>query len=389
VREREREAEAPPARSEPGVPRPYVARRRATGCVVVALAGLVALLALMLVAVAGTGGDPRSAPTTAPSTTTWPVGDRHSRLDVEDGQRPRSIGFADADTGFVLFTGRSGPAALFRTGDGGRSWQRLALDVGDRDVHGLMVLSPTALVLPVDSGGHLVSRDGGRTFTSEDDYPVDLQAPMDRRATLRCGEQDHYDGRCRRYEVAKQERAVPQQPPLRDDVDDVAEDAQGTIWAVASAQDGIFTAVSSDAGTTWRLLPDLRTPGRVDHLQLVGAPDGGELWLLATRSDGAVTAYRAEGATWRPVTDALRPGFAVKQVVTAGGGVLFLAGGGAGYLDGNGGWRPLPAPEDVSLLDRLPDGTLTAAPANGESGVWIGPGQGAERAWIHVTVEPV
>jgi hypothetical protein len=355
---------------------------------------VVAVTLLAAVAVACPSLDEPSSTATT-TTTTWPRGDRHSELDVDDGMEPSDVAFADADHGYALLSDRTidrASSALFRTDDGGRSWQRMPFDSGGRDAYSLTVRSESLLAVSVEKG-YLVSRDGARTFTPAPSQPDDFM-PFDRKAGIRCAQrsQDEDSTSCLRWEVAKAERSVPQQPPLRDDVEAAAEDAEGRIWAVAFAQDAVFTAISTDAGTSWQALPDLRLPVRIDQLRLVASHDGTEMWMIADGFDDSLTVHVAEGTTWRPVTERLQPGFEADEITPAGGGVLLLAGtgekAGAGYLDRSGAWRRLEAPRDVANVLRLADGTLAATPKAAENGVWLGVGQGADRAWVHVTVAP-
>jgi hypothetical protein len=303
--------------------------------------------------------------------------------------------FADGSTGYVLFLNcvRPCPVALYRTADGGRTWQNLPVDLGDAEPAYLMVADPTTLVVGTQQGGYYLSRDGGRTFVAQSDYPGNLTSRSGPKTNLRCRSSDD-DGACQKYEVVRGDDPLPVQPPLpadADEVDSVTEDATGRIWAVTTVRSTdrstVHTAVSTDGGASWRSLPVLDAGNRPGPVVLTAASDDREPWLVIGHGEPArLSAYRGGSDRWRVIAEDVPVDIGWNSVVSAGGGAVAVFGDRLGHLLDDGTWLSAP-PTDVLGVSRLTDGSLLASTRDLQ-GVWLGTRTGTAFAWSLVTVEP-
>ena len=114
--------------------------------------------------------------------------------------------------------------------------------------------------------------------------------------------------------------------------------------------------------------------------------DGEDTWLITGPGTGHVAVYVAEAPAWRQVTGKLVLGINRASAAAAGGGALALGGDHFGYLRRDGRWELQATPRVVPRVSALGDGTLLVWLAPDD--VWLGTGEGADRVWAHVTVDP-
>lgn len=158
------------------------------------------------------------------------------------------------------------PPQLYRSEDGGRSWERADAGLGGRRVHVLLAVPGAPEVfLAGTSDGLFRSEDGGRTWLMMPDIPASIALPAEGR----------HPGR---------------------QVYGLAAGPDATLY-VAGA--GAQPWRSTDAGRTW--LPLTRLPAGGAVLALALSPDGRRLWA---GSDGAGL-FRSDdgGQTWQAVAD--------------------------------------------------------------------------------------
>ncbi len=345
----------------------------------------------MLIGVGAGSCGPAPTPQPPGSTTTargvaeptGPVGDRHTTFDVADNMRPQAIEFYDAYTAYLLLVGCDNlcQGAMFVTFDGGQSWLERKLPVRDVKNLQMYLVDAETVVLVAEPGGWFRSTDSGRTFTSGGPgLPGAAALP---RGALLVGCPDGAE--CASGQVLLDGVPVPVQPKLAGNLRMADRAEEGTIWAISTAGQAVHTATSRDGGRTWQQFGAPITPRGVDMLELHVAPDGSDVWLVASAGTGPVSVHKVEATGWRQVTEGLDLGNGRVASAAAGQGVLAVAGGNEfGYLYSGGRWAPSRRPLAAQWVKALPDGTLVTLSTPGD--VWLGTGNGAARTWNHVTV---
>lgn len=158
------------------------------------------------------------------------------------------------------------PPQLYRSEDGGHSWERTDTDLGGRRVHALLAVPDTpGIFLVGTSDGLFRSEDGGRTWRMVPDVPTPIALPAE----------GHNPGRQVYSLIA------------------------GSDGALYLAGAGAQPWRSTDTGRTWTPLTRLPAGGAV--LALALSPDGRR---LLAGSDGAGL-FRSDdgGHTWQGVAD--------------------------------------------------------------------------------------
>lgn len=309
--------------------------------------------------------------------------ERHNRLTVLTGQRPQTLQFVDASTGYLLFTGCANRCrgALFVTFDGGQSWVERTLPIQVADRLQLDVVDAKTLVLTAEPATWFLSRDTGRTFQESQTPPRELYQAGGH-VQIRCPSGD----RCP-VQVVRDGEAVPAQPGLPGELRFATLGGDGRIWAVSVQDKTAHTAVSADGGRTWRRFGAALPLAETGAVQLTAAPEGGEVWLVAGTGSGPIAIYYADADRWRTVMSSLNLGPGRVATAAVGGGALATGSGEFGFVLADGRWWPSDPPRRVSFVYALPDGTVVAA--SGPDALWLGRGTGPERHWDHVVVEGV
>jgi hypothetical protein len=311
------------------------------------------------------------------------TGERHSRLTVLTGQRPQTLEFVDAATGYLMFTGCANRCrgALFVTFDGGQSWVERGLPVQVADRLQLDVVDANTVVVTAEPTTWFVSRDTGRTFQRFDAAPPELNRAGGH-VQIRCPGSD----RCP-VQVVRDGAAVAAQPVLPGVLRFATLGGDGRIWVVSVQDKEAHTAVSADGGRTWRRFGAGLPLAETGAVQLTAAPEGGDVWLVAGSGGGPIAIYFADADRWRPVMSSLNLGPGRISAAAAGGGALATGSGEFGFVLADGRWWPSDPPRRVAFVTALADGTVAAA--SGPEEVWLGTGTGPERHWDHVSVEGV
>jgi hypothetical protein len=311
-----------------------------------------------------------------------PAADRYNKVEVLTGQQVRGLEFVSSETGYALFAdcGQRCRGALFVTFDGGQSWLERPMPFAWADELYLDAVDAHTVLIYAGPRTWFFSRDSGRTFSAVEELPAELLA------AARDSDPDCAFGRyCQsrpliEVEVPVGEAALPGQ---------VRAGATARVthrrWA-ASVQDGrVHVATSADGGGAWQAVADPPGSSPATSVDLEVSSDGTELWLVTGDPSGVVTVWLLAGDGWTAVHGPLELGPQRTSSVALGQGNLALAGSRFGFLSRAGQWRPKNLGGYVQRVRAAGDGTVLAFGRPGE--VWLGVGQGAERAWSHVLLE--
>jgi hypothetical protein len=378
-------------------------RRRPARWLVVGVAVAVATVALAvwLVRPDRAGGSDRVVVGPAPVSSTV-IEVRRGRVSVPPGYSPQTVEFADSRTGFASFV-PAGPdpggeqdryeARLFRTIDGGWTWQPMADPRPPSVSPQLYTVDARTLVLLGEPHGWWVSRDAGETFQHQPGYdpPAVLNdAGLDNQGDYRldCPEA------CR---LTRRSGPPVTQPPLPGSLQAIAT-TRGVLWA-ASVDGVAYTAASADGGRTWRQAPVPPAGQRLDRVDLQVSPDGRDLWLVGSPNPVPVPGFGTSARRKEigiPVLWTFHAGRWVRTgrfgqpapqlmpypATAVGGGYLAVVAPDGLYLVDQT-WRRVDLSPRPEWARTLPDGTIVAsAPTNRT--LYLGRLAGPRLRWIQV-----
>ncbi|GIJ66145.1 WD40/YVTN/BNR-like repeat-containing protein [Virgisporangium ochraceum] len=307
--------------------------------------------------------------------------ERHSELTVREGLRPQVLEFANAYTGYVLFSGCSQECrgALFVTFDGGQSWVERTLPFERAEAARLWLVDADTIIVASQPLGWFRSSDAGRTFVRGGDGEP---APAEylRGPGVGCVDQQQ---ECTPV-LLMDGRPAPTQPPLDGGLRGVDRAPDGTLLAVAASGTSVAAAASRDDGRSWAPLGEPVTVPAADSVRLSVSPDGRDVWLVANGTD-TLSAYRWDEGEWREVKRGIALPTRLGGAVALGGGVLAVACSRFSYLHFDGHFHHSDRPMNAVSVRRLGDGTVLTSVAPWD--VWLGSGSGGIRVWNRVTVD--
>jgi hypothetical protein len=310
---------------------------------------------------------------------------RRTRFDLGATFTPHTVEFADQRTGYAMFIGcdQAGPqpaegcpAALFGTGDGGRTWQEI------RHPHRLaknhqMYVGGGKLILLAEPHGWWVSADRGRTFThqpAEDTTPSFYHEAFGRYQACCDADQTR---KVVEFTAGKM-RPVPTQPPIPS-VDTVGS-GRDLLYAAGLKDGRPYAAVSADRGRTWKPTA-LAADADLDMLQIMVSYGGEHAWLVGNTSRFAFPRlWLYDGQGWRPSGTEGHPLEYLSAAALDDGSVAITGPAGAGVVLG-GAYRELDWPVGRGWVTVLADGTVFSQV---DRDTWLGVGTGTERRWIRI-----
>jgi hypothetical protein len=308
---------------------------------------------------------------------------RQSVVQVPKGTSPRAVEFADADTGYALFSscvsGLACQVGLVISLDGGQSWVPRKVPFDDATEVEMRLGRGNVLLLRTVPGGWYVSKDTGHTFKQ---YPL-IPAPPELNLTEPRFSVGCLDGTVdcaarQPMEVTDDGKRVPlpSQPAGNHRFTSLVAQADGKLWLTAQAVETSGTAPpviavsiwsSADHGRTWRAEGVARLPqhsGVEPHVAV--APDGSDVWLAANQ----YAARRNPAGAWVEAT-AMREVAEVYSAEVLPGGLLLIASGqGVWTVDGDRRTRDQGG-RLVFRLRRLSATTILGYPAQASGEVWL------------------
>ena len=299
---------------------------------------------------------------------------RQSVVQVPKGTSPRAVEFADADTGYALFStcvsGLACQVGLVVTLDGGQSWVARKVPFDDATEVEMRLGRGNVLLLRTVPGGWYVSRDTGRTFQQHPLIPAPAEVNLtEARFSVGCLDGTVDCAARQPMEVTDdgERAALPGHPAGNQRFTSLAAQADGKLWLTAQAVETSSTVApmitvsvwsSADHGNTWRAEGAARLPqqsGVEPHV--VVAPDGSDVWLAGNQ----YAARRSAAGAWVEA-NAMREVAEVYSAEVLPGGVLLVASGQGVWTverrqahPGPGRAAGLPAPPAVGHRDpRIP-----------------------------------
>lgn len=312
--------------------------------------------------------------------------DPHNRqtvVQVPKGTTPRGVEFADADTGYALFStcvsGLACQVGLVITLDGGQSWVARKVPFDDATEVEMRLGRGNVLLLRAVPGGWYVSRDTGHTFRQ---FPL-IPAPpevnlVEPRFSVGCLDGTVDCAARQPMEVTDDGKraALPGHPGGNLRFTSLVGQADGKLWLSAQSVGTSATAApmitvnvwsSTDHGRIWRAEGTTQLPqlsGVEPHV--VVAPDGSDVWLAANQ----FAARRAPDGTWVEAS-AMREVAEVYSAEVLPGGILLVASGqGVWMVDGEHRNRDQGG-RLVFRLRRLSDSAIVGYPAQQSGEVWL------------------
>lgn len=331
-------------------PRPARTRRWVT------IAGGVALAAVATLLAARSDPDPAAAPAPTPTTAapTRPAGEPGEAVlvSVAVGRRAVYALASRCDTSVSPVC----RFQLYRRDLGNGRWRPLPWQIGPRRGIGLA----PALSVTGDEVVTIVTTIGrAQVYTSSDDgitvaeRPLVPGPPVAAATTGSLLGQDYCSGCEDRVTVLEpttgRARPLAVQPPFRGSRLRSVDRAGDVLWAVAVDRQRTTTAVSTDAGRSWRLVP---VPGRSspNQLLLVVAGRDGSAWLVAGSYLGGppqqltqVRRITGPGGAWRTLPEQVPR--TMRSVLAGERGLLLAEANGILWrLSSDGRFRRLPEP---------------------------------------------
>lgn len=323
---------------------------------------------------------------------------RQSVVQVPKGTSPRAVEFADADTGYALFStcvsGLACQVGLVITLDGGQSWVARKVPFDDATEVEMRLGRGNVLLLRTVPGGWFVSRDTGHTFQQHPLIPappeVNLTEP---RFSVGCldGTVDCAARQPMEITDDGKRAALPGRPAGDHRFTSLVAQADGKLWLTAQAVETSNTAApmiavsvwsSVDHGRTWRAEGMTRVPqqsGVEPHV--VVAPDGSDVWLAANQ----YAARRSATGAWVEAS-AMREVAEVYSAEVLPGGILLVASGqGVWTVDGDRRNRDQSG-RLVFRLRRLSDTAILGYPAQQSGEVWLCAVKDKNCDWSRVAV---
>nr|BFE64384.1 hypothetical protein GCM10020063_089100 [Dactylosporangium thailandense] len=342
-------------------------------------------------------------PTAYPSTDPK---DRQTVVPVPKGTSPRGVEFADAGTGYALFTscvaGTTCKAGLALTLDGGASWVARDLPFNDALDIDMRLGRGNVLILKAAPDGYFISRDTGRTFERRPLTPPPVELNLaDPQYSVGC--QDPAANGCadaQPWVVGDDgNRApLPARPSGQHDWTGLTAAANGTLWLTARSSGGaagsspaggttISVWSSSDHGRTWKSQGSTIAPQPDAVVRPFVSPDGQDVWLVGAQFAARMVAGQASNSAvaWSEST-AMRE---VTQVFSAevlpGHRLLVASGQGVWLVDERQRVRDTGA-RLIFRLRRIDATTILGYPAQQSGDVWLCTvgDQGCD--WVHVGV---
>ncbi len=323
---------------------------------------------------------------------------RQSVVQVPKGTTPRAVEFADADTGYALFStcvsGLACQVGLVITLDGGQSWVARKVPFDDATEVEMRLGRGNVLLLRTAPGGWYVSRDTGRTFKQ---YPL-IPAPPEVNLTEPRFSVGCLDGTVdcaarQPMEVTDDGKrvALPGHPAGNHRFTSLVAQADGKLWLTAQAVETSATAApmiavsvwsSADHGRTWRAEGMSRLPQRSGvEPHVVVAPDGSDVWLAGNQ----FAARRSAAGAWVEAS-AMREVAEVYSAEVLPGGILLIASGqGVWTVDGERRSRDQSG-RLVFRLRRLSDTAILGYPAQQSGEVWLCAVNDKNCEWTRVAV---
>ncbi|GAA1502535.1 hypothetical protein GCM10009827_014020 [Dactylosporangium maewongense] len=323
---------------------------------------------------------------------------RQSVVQVPKGTSPRAVEFADADTGYALFStcvnGQACQVGLVITLDGGQSWVPRKVPFDDATEVEMRLGRGNVLLLRTAPGGWYVSKDTGHTFKQ---YPLNPPPPelnlTEPRFSVGCldGTVDCAARQPMELTDDGKRVALPSHPSGNQRFTSLVAQADGKLWLTAQSVETsgsvppmITVSVwsSADGGRTWHAEGTARLPqqsGVEPHV--VVAPDGSDVWLAANQ----FAARRTEGGTWVEAS-AMREVAEVYSAEVLPGGLLLVASGqGVWTVDSERRTRDQGG-RLVFRLRRLSETTILGYPAQQSGEVWLCEVRDKNCEWSRVAV---
>ncbi|WP_327007283.1 glycoside hydrolase [Dactylosporangium sp. NBC_01737] len=323
---------------------------------------------------------------------------RQSVVQVPKGTSPRAVEFADADTGYALFStcvsGLACQVGLVITLDGGQSWVARKVPFDDATEVEMRLGRGNVLLLRTVPGGWYVSRDTGHTFQQHPLIPappeVNLTEP---RFSVGCLDGTVDCAARQPMEVTDDGKrtALPGRPAGDQRFTSLVAQGDGKLWLTAQAVETsnsvapmITVSVwsSTDHGRTWRAEGTARLPqhsGVEPHV--VVAPDGSDVWLATNQ----YAARRNAAGAWVEA-NAMREVAEVYSAEVLPGGLLLIASGqGVWTVDGDKRTRDQGG-RLVFRLRRLSDTAILGYPAQQSGEVWLCAVKDKNCEWSRVAV---
>lgn len=315
----------------------------------------IACLLLAMAAGAGLSGCRHRASSLAPA-----VVDHAPPYAIPDQSSPlQSIVLAaDGRRGWAVGTG----GTVMRTGDGGRTWRRVAGVPRASQLHAVAFSANGQLGLAVgDSGSFLRTRDGGLTWAYVE---APSQGQSLRAVALSAdGSQAWVAGTGGTLLQSSDATATWRSVPgiLGGTVlEGIGFSADGrSVWAAA---DGGIVVQSADGGATWAKAPGIK--GGEDLSAVSSAHDGRQRWAVGNK--GALYESTDSGASWRRSTQVPTLEYLNNVIFTPDGQKGWVAGDTGTLLlttDGGAHWEVgvVPTGDDLYGLSFAPDGRVGCA----------------------------
>jgi hypothetical protein len=327
--------------------------------------------------------------------------DPHNRqnvVPVPKGTSPRAVEFADANTGYALFSscvsGQPCQVGLVFTLDGGSSWVPRKLPFDDATEVDMRLGRGNVLIVKAIPHGYYISRDSGRTFQQRPLVPpapeLGLADPP-----YRAGCPDLAATECLTPQLLQVgddgvTKALPGRPAGdHGQFTSLVAQADGKLWMSAQTSDGgtplvITVSVwsSTDRGKTWRPEGVAHPTDVTVEPHLVVSPDGSDVWLAGARF---AARHSTAGGTWTEAPAMREFAELFSAEVLPGGELLVATGQGVWLLDQQQRVRDTGA-RLVFRLRRLSDGTILGYPAQQSGEVWLCTPQNRKCDWSRVAV---
>ena len=323
---------------------------------------------------------------------------RQSIVQVPKGTSPRGVEFADADTGYALFSscisGLACQVGLVITLDGGQSWVARKVPFDDATEVEMRLGRGNVLLLRTVPGGWYVSRDTGLTFQQHPLIPAPPELNLtEPRFSVGC-----LDGTvdCPARQLVEitddgKRAALPGRPAGEHRFTSLVAQADGKLWLTAQAVETSATAApmltvsvwsSADHGRSWRAEGSARLPqqsGVEPHV--VVAPDGSDVWLVGNQ----FAARRTAAGAWVEAS-AMREVAEVYSAEVLPGGLLLVASGQGVWTVGSDRRSRDQGGRLVFRLRRLSGTVILGYPGQQSGEVWLCEVKDKNCEWSRVAV---
>jgi hypothetical protein len=328
--------------------------------------------------------------------------DRRNVVPVPKGTAPRGVEFADADTGYALFTscvaGQPCQVGLVFTLDGGGSWVARKLPFDDAIDVDMRLGRGNVLIIKAAPAGYFVSRNNGNTFERRPLTPAPVELNLaEPQYSTGCPDVAATDCPDLQPWVIGDDaarRPLPSRPSGNHRYTGLTATTDGTLWlaaqttatttvgATGTGSGPLIAAWSStDRGRTWKSEGSIRASDPATVARPVVAPDGSDVWLVGPR----FAARRTGPGAWTEATAMREVGEVFSAEVLPGGAVLIASNQGVWVLDQQQRIRDQAA-RLIFRLRRLNPQTILGYPAQRSGEIWLCTPKPKACDWSHVAV---